>query len=512
MEKYGAEMARMKGSGRMMSFEKIKGENGGVSESRAQLNLKSKSTARTMQVLPSGGLYRCVFCLDMAFKSLSASGKNCPFSHNLSLEMESTPCKYFQKGNCKFGAKCALAHVYLDGKRSDAQTFPFSYGLNYDIPGEMKQTVSMLHNDHLQENYPNVSTKSREYSFCMDDNLVMLNKSFLKENHTQIPYPLTYNSNNSSELIFPFKSTKNTALHETQLFSNFDHNKTYFSRHEMFSNSVSTKTGYPDISSLSISGTGLMHPSLQHKNDIFSPPLNSSRSTFLDESSPFKLEKLSKVQNDSTLSISSKKYLGYNNIQNIPSIFFSKDTWCDPWRNSTVLKNNDKNSSKLILEEKPSLPISQRSFTYNEFQFRKIDDHEAVSNVNFRSNPSSFGTSPSSRFSTFFSKYNEYPDNMAVKDSPGTASYHEFVQPYYNEHSCYQTNELQVSNLLSNTIKDNNVVHFKNSSLSEQKLNEKVNQNSLSINNNGIIKKPLIVIDDETQFHMDEEMSENIAP
>lgn len=32
-------------------------------------------------------------------------------------EVERAPCKYFQKGNCKFGAKCALAHILPDGRR-----------------------------------------------------------------------------------------------------------------------------------------------------------------------------------------------------------------------------------------------------------------------------------------------------------------------------------------------------------------------------------------------------------
>ncbi|KTW29075.1 uncharacterized protein T551_02349 [Pneumocystis jirovecii RU7] len=493
MEKYEGEMPRMKNSGRIMGFEKVKGgENGGFSESRAQLNLKN------LQHVPCK-FYRQGVC---------TAGKNCPFSHNLSLEAEGAPCKYFQKGNCKFGARCALAHVYLDGSRSDTQTLSFPYGLNYGASVEMKQ-MPMPHNGHLQETYSNVPLKSREYSFSMDENLVMLNKSFLKGNHALIPYLLTYTNN--SELIFPLKSTENTALHETQLFPSFDNNKTYSSRHEVFSDSVSTKTSYPDISSLSLSGASSMHSSMQHKNDAFSPLLNNSRTVFLDDSSPFKHEKLLKAQNDLTVSNSSKKYLGNNNIYNIPPIFFSKDTWSDPWKSSPILKNNDKDLSRLTVEEKPSLPVSQRSFTFNEFQFRKADDHEPVSNINFRSNPSSFGTSPSSRFSTFFSKYNEYSDNMALKDFSGTDSYHEFVQPYYNEYNHYQMNEFQVSNVLSNIVKDNNIVHSKNSP-SEQKLSEKINQNSLSINNNGVIKKPLIVIDDETQFHMDEEMPENIAP
>lgn len=45
------------------------------------------------------------------------SGRNCVFSHDLQQETERPPCKYFQKGNCRFGAKCALAHIMPDGRR-----------------------------------------------------------------------------------------------------------------------------------------------------------------------------------------------------------------------------------------------------------------------------------------------------------------------------------------------------------------------------------------------------------
>lgn len=36
--------------------------------------------------------------------------------------MDSQPCKYFQKGNCKFGIKCALAHVLPDGTKVNAKS------------------------------------------------------------------------------------------------------------------------------------------------------------------------------------------------------------------------------------------------------------------------------------------------------------------------------------------------------------------------------------------------------
>lgn len=44
------------------------------------------------------------------------AGSSCPFSHSID-NVKSQNCKYFQKGNCKFGIKCALAHVLPDGSK-----------------------------------------------------------------------------------------------------------------------------------------------------------------------------------------------------------------------------------------------------------------------------------------------------------------------------------------------------------------------------------------------------------
>lgn len=39
----------------------------------------------------------------------------CPFSHDIESTTRPAPCKYFAKGGCKFGRKCALLHVTPDG-------------------------------------------------------------------------------------------------------------------------------------------------------------------------------------------------------------------------------------------------------------------------------------------------------------------------------------------------------------------------------------------------------------
>ncbi|KAG4304789.1 hypothetical protein PORY_001842 [Pneumocystis oryctolagi] len=493
MAKYGGEVGKMKNSGRMMSFEKVKGgENEGTTESRAQLNLKN------LQHVPCK-FYRQGMC---------TAGRNCPFSHNLNLESEGAPCKYFQKGNCKFGAKCALAHVYLDGRRSETQALAFPYGLNYGISEEMKQTTPMLHSYLLQETLSNAPATTREYNFFIDDNLMISNKLFSKENNIQIPQSSTFT--NHSELMQSLESSKDTSFHETRLSPNFNYNKTYFSNNEILADSVSTKFDYPDISSLSLSGKDAIHSSLQHKNTAISPLLDNPRRVFSDNSSLSKFEKTLKTESDLTHSIFSNKFTdNNNNIYNVSS-FFSKDTWYDPWKNSASFKNSDEKSPKSVTKEKISPLVSQKSFTFNEFQFQKTDDNEVVSNINFRSNPSSFGTSPSSRFCAFFSKYSEYSDNMVIKNSPEITSYHEFVQPYYNEYNYCQTNELQIPSVMLDATKRNNISFSKNLfSPLEQKLSEKINQNGLSTNSNGIVKKTLITVDDETQFHMDEEIPEN---
>ncbi|KAG2351907.1 hypothetical protein BDR07DRAFT_1188014, partial [Suillus spraguei] len=40
------------------------------------------------------------------------AGSSCPFSHNVQEPgQQKDVCAWFVKGNCKFGHKCALAHV-----------------------------------------------------------------------------------------------------------------------------------------------------------------------------------------------------------------------------------------------------------------------------------------------------------------------------------------------------------------------------------------------------------------
>ncbi|KAJ6178381.1 hypothetical protein N7519_008842 [Penicillium mononematosum] len=44
------------------------------------------------------------------------------FLHSTDAGIDYAPCKYFAKGNCKFGAKCALAHILPDGRRVNRPT------------------------------------------------------------------------------------------------------------------------------------------------------------------------------------------------------------------------------------------------------------------------------------------------------------------------------------------------------------------------------------------------------
>ncbi|KAG5438351.1 hypothetical protein PCANB_002839 [Pneumocystis canis] len=479
---YPSEVPRMKGSIRT-SNEKIKGvENSYFPEIRVPL--------KNLQHVPCK-FYRQGVC---------TAGKNCPFSHNLSLESEETPCKYFQKGNCKFGAKCALAHVYFDGKRKDTQIPTFFYG----IPNDSEKVAFTFHNGYLQETSLHTTPLiPREYNFSMEDNVLMQNES-LKDDHTSLSHSSTFNSH--SELKPLLKPVKDMFLHETQLSPNFDYNRVYSSRNETFVNSIPTKPDFPEISSFSFSGTGSVHSPLQHKNVPFSPLLSFSGNTFSDEPIVFKSEKNLKLE-DESVQLTSEKCTNSNHIHSVSSNFL-KDTWLNPWGNPNILRNNDKNLSKLAIDEKLSLPVSQKSFTFNDFQ--KMDDHESFSNINFRSNPSSFGTSPSSRFSAFFSKHIESSDNLTSKRS-GIISYHDSNLPYHHEYNYNQINGRQIPSILFDTAKNNTISYSKDIfSPLEQKLSGETNKNGSEINKN-LIKQHVITVDDETQFRMDEEIPENIV-
>ncbi|KAF9581814.1 hypothetical protein BGW38_001043 [Lunasporangiospora selenospora] len=52
------------------------------------------------------------------------AGKNCNFSHNRDPMSENYVCKYFLKGNCKFGAKCSLSHSFLALDRKTSALMP----------------------------------------------------------------------------------------------------------------------------------------------------------------------------------------------------------------------------------------------------------------------------------------------------------------------------------------------------------------------------------------------------
>ncbi|EMR08380.1 hypothetical protein PNEG_03220 [Pneumocystis murina B123] len=375
---------------------------------------------------------------------------------------------------------------------------------------EIQSNTSGVYNGLLQETLQNVSTPHKEYNFFMDHELSIPHTLFLKENHTPVSYPLTLDNN--SDLVSPsLKLAKSASLHEIQLPSNFDHNKSYFSSYEPYVNSVSTKFDCPDISSLSLSGQSTIYSPLQDRNTTFSPLLNNSKSIFSDDSFSLKSERSLKAENYSTQSIFTKKYPENNNLHDTSFNFSVKDNWSGPWKNSTTLQSNSKTSPKSLFNDKLRLPVSQKSYTFNESQSQKTDEHETTSNINFLSNPSSFGTSPSSRFCTFFSKYNDYSDNLTLKCSPGSVLYHDHIQPYHNDYNYCQTNELQIPSVLLNSAK-NNVFHSKDISIiPEQKSLENLNKNSSLLSTNDIIKRSVATIDDEIQFDMDEEISQNIS-
>nr|POE47928.1 zinc finger protein lee1 [Quercus suber] len=74
------------------------------------------------------------------------AGQTCPFSHDIESTTRPTPCKYFAKGGCKFGRKCALLHITSDGmvvNRMPPPQYPqqaYTNGaLGPPLPGEYSQ-------------------------------------------------------------------------------------------------------------------------------------------------------------------------------------------------------------------------------------------------------------------------------------------------------------------------------------------------------------------------------------
>ncbi|GAA5909823.1 uncharacterized protein JCM6883_003105 [Sporobolomyces salmoneus] len=73
-----------------------------LAQAQYDANLKKAGKAKDLSHVP------CKF-----YKANSCNaGSSCPFSHDLVNAGQSKPiCQWFAKGNCKFGHKCALAHV-----------------------------------------------------------------------------------------------------------------------------------------------------------------------------------------------------------------------------------------------------------------------------------------------------------------------------------------------------------------------------------------------------------------
>lgn len=61
--------------------------------------------------------------------------------------VDTAPCKYFQKGNCKFGLKCALAHILPDGRRVNPKSLAQVYQSQQQQ--QQQQNAGASGNHHL---------------------------------------------------------------------------------------------------------------------------------------------------------------------------------------------------------------------------------------------------------------------------------------------------------------------------------------------------------------------------
>lgn len=109
------------------------------------------------------------------------AGKACPFSHSTDVSSNDTPCKYFARvchvlllpsctlsegggllansgqGNCKFGSKCALAHILPNGRRVNRPNHSMGGPLNLGgrVDPQIYHTDSALANSLLSQQTQN---------------------------------------------------------------------------------------------------------------------------------------------------------------------------------------------------------------------------------------------------------------------------------------------------------------------------------------------------------------------
>ncbi|KAK2747301.1 hypothetical protein FQN57_002199 [Myotisia sp. PD_48] len=111
----------------------------------------------------------------------------------------SAPCKYFTKGNCKFGAKCALAHILPDGRRVNRPNVGLGVGGgNLNLGGRVHPAPyhaqdSALAHSLLSQQHVNGHGPRYSHAFVSQDDLQMLphGQQHLQP-HPQAQHQLSY--------------------------------------------------------------------------------------------------------------------------------------------------------------------------------------------------------------------------------------------------------------------------------------------------------------------------------
>ncbi|KAH8779331.1 hypothetical protein BGZ57DRAFT_941511 [Hyaloscypha finlandica] len=103
-------------------------------------------------------------------QSACQAGSACPFSHDLASTNDNV-CKYFAKGNCKFGPKCANIHVLPDGRRVNYKQGGAMSGGHLNIGGRLhtelyhpQNSGSALTNSFIRANAAPPSPYGTQYS------------------------------------------------------------------------------------------------------------------------------------------------------------------------------------------------------------------------------------------------------------------------------------------------------------------------------------------------------------
>lgn len=226
---------------------------------------------------------RC-FKLTLEFYPLGScnAGDACKFSHNLETAQDRQPCKYFQKGNCKFGAKCALLHI-IDGRPVND---PVAQQINNHPPSGFQRQMPLVGNPQVSglssgllgmqqlgtnqppppPTYQNGYHTQQQQSYFTPQSPTMNDVNFhsaISSQHNSPPSPPQYRSglssalrNHENEPDLPHSSSMSLLGPLDAPFpSSVDLTNNHIARHGPFAASVPSKFGIPHSGISSLAGS-----------------------------------------------------------------------------------------------------------------------------------------------------------------------------------------------------------------------------------------------------------------